>query len=56
MSNRIPSLEDQRDWFERMAAEPDQLPQDRLMWEKLAEEITQRLGDRKPIPKEEGLW
>lgn len=45
---REPSLAETRDWYEERANDPRESPGDRRMWQLLADEITNRLGDRKP--------
>ena len=43
---REPSLADLRDWCEDRANDFAEDPQDRSMWQQLADEYTARLGDR----------
>jgi hypothetical protein len=46
LGTRTPSLKNQRDYFEEMAANEGLPEADRVLWARLAEEITQRLNDR----------
>lgn len=45
LNTRTPRLTQQRDYFRHMAREePGVTPEDRLLWEKLADELDHRIG------------
>ena len=49
---REPSLADMRDWCEERANDLAEHPDDRKMWQQLADEYTARLGDRRDDTQE----
>lgn len=49
LSRRTVGLKDQRDWFEERAADPLTPAKDRALWQRLADEVTVRLGDRQQV-------
>jgi hypothetical protein len=57
LRRRTVGLGDQRDYYERMAADTSLPKKERTQWQALADELTARLGDRRDAPEEQaGLF
>lgn len=56
LGTKTPSLASQRDWYVKQAADVSNSGHDRVLWQRLADELTQRLGDKAVPADEPGLW
>lgn len=52
--NGQPSLSSTRDYYLSMASDPNQPPEHRELWQRLADEITRRLNDGAPMAESQG--
>lgn len=53
---RMPSLGDQRDYYQTRADNTEETPENRVLWQQLADELTHRLGDHSPWAASEPLF